>query len=148
MASVGTYLNFPRHTEEAFLFYQSVFGGQFSSDGIVRFRDAPPVEGAPPLEEADLDLVMHVGLPILNGHLLMGTDAPESMGFNVRTGNNCYICLSPDTRAETKQLFDGLSEGGKVEMELQDMFWGSYFGSLEDKYGVRWMFDCVENAQH
>jgi PhnB protein len=77
----------------------------------------------------------------------MGTDATESMGFKVRMGNNCYICLSPDTRPETKRLFDALSEGGKVEMELQDMFWGSYFGSFEDKYGVMWMFDCVEKVE-
>jgi PhnB protein len=98
------------------------------------------------LSEADKNLVMHVGLPILGGHLLMGTDAPESMGFSVKMGNNSYICLSPDSRAETKRLFDALSAGGKVDMELQDMFWGSYFGSCSDRFGVQWMFDCVEQA--
>jgi PhnB protein len=146
MASVGTYLNFPRHTEEAFTFYKSVFGGEFASNGIMRMGDIPAQDGAPPMDEADKNLVMHVALPILNGHLLMGTDAPESMGFAVRMGNNSYICLSPDTRAENKQLFDALAEGGKVEMELQDTFWGSYFGSLTDRYGVQWMFDCVEKV--
>ncbi len=146
MASVGTYLNFPRHTEAAFLFYKSVFGGEFSDDGIKRFSGIPPQEGTPPLDEADMNLVMHVGLPILGGHLLMGTDAPESMGFNVTMGNNNYICLSPDSKAETKRLFDALSAGGKVEMELQDAFWGSYFGSCSDQYGVLWMFDCVEKG--
>lgn len=146
MASVGTYLNFPRNTEEAFNFYKSVFGGEFTGDGIMRFGSMPPQEGAPPLAEADKNLVMHVGLPILGGHMLMGTDAPESMGFRVAMGNNSYICLSPDTRTETKRLFDALSTGGKVEMELQDMFWGSYYGSCTDKFGVQWMFDCAEKA--
>jgi PhnB protein len=86
---------------------------------------------------------MHVALPILSGHVLMGTDAPESMGFTVAQGNNVYICLQPDTRAETDRLFNALSEGGKVEMPLQEMFWGDYFGSCIDRFGVRWMFNCA-----
>lgn len=146
MASVGTYLNFPGNTETAFNFYRSVFGGEFTSDGITRFGDAPLEDGAPPMPEADKNLVMHVGLPILNGYLLMGADAPESMGFHVKMGNNSYICLSPDTRAETKRLFDALAAGGKVEMELQEMFWGSYYGTCADQFGVPWMFDCPEKV--
>jgi PhnB protein len=71
--------------------------------------------------------------------VLMGTDAPESMGFKVNMGNNMYINLEPDTRAEAKRLFGDLSAGGKIEMDLQDMFWGAYFGSLTDKFGVQWM---------
>ena len=141
MARVSTYLNFPRHTEEAFNFYRSVFGGEFIG-GINRFSDIPPTDGAPPLAEGDKNLVMHIALPILGGHMLMGTDAPESMGFTVNFGNNIYINLEPDTREETKKLFDGLSAGGKVTMDLQDMFWGDYFGSCTDKYGVQWMFNC------
>lgn len=141
MAKVSTYLNFPRNTEEAFNFYKSVFGGEFVG-GIQRFSSGPPQKDAPPMAEEDKNLVMHVGLPILGGHMLMGTDAPESMGFNVRPGNNMYINLEPDTRTETKRLFDALSEGGKVEMALQEMFWGDYFGSCTDKYGVQWMFNC------
>ena len=143
MARVNTYLNFPRNTEEAFNFYKSVFGGQFSGGGIARFRDIPPSDGAPPIAEKDKDLVMHVELPIVGGHVLMGTDAPESMGFNVNFGNNVHISLEPDTRAETKKLFDLLSKGGKITMELQDMFWGAYFGSCTDKFGVHWMFNCT-----
>ena len=87
---------------------------------------------------------MHIELPIVGGHVLMGTDAPESMGFTVNFGNNVYINLEPDSRAETKRLFDALSDGGEVEMELQDAFWGSYFGSCTDKYGIQWMFNCTE----
>ena len=144
MASVSTYLNFPRHTEEAFNFYKSVFGGEFFGGGIMRFRDIPDSPGNPPLAEEDKDLVMHVELRILDSHSLMGTDAPESMGFKVIYGNNSYINLQPDTRKETKRLFDKLGVGGKVSMDLQDMFWGDYFGSLTDKYGVQWMFNCGE----
>jgi PhnB protein len=103
----------------------------------------PPQDGQPPLAEADKDLVMHICLPILGGHRLMGTDAPESMGFSVQQGNNVYINLEPDTRAETERLFAALSEGGKVEMSLQDQFWGAYFGSCADKFGVKWMFNCM-----
>ena len=144
MAKVSTYLNFPRETEEAFNFYKSVFGGEFAGDGISRMGDVPPMEGMPPLAEEDKNLVMHVALPILGGHVLMGTDAPESMGFKVNMGNNVYINLEPDTREETKKLFDALSAGGTVTMDLQDMFWGDYFGSCTDKYGVQWMFNCTQ----
>ena len=146
MASVNTYLNFPRNTEDAFNFYRSVFGGEFVG-GISRFREIPPSEKTPPLPEEDKDLVMHIALPILNGHVLMGTDAPESMGFKVTFGNNVYISLHPDTREETRRLFKALSNGGKVEMELQDMFWGDYYGSCSDKYGVQWMFNCAEKSK-
>jgi PhnB protein len=144
MARVSTYLNFPRQTEEAFNFYKSVFGGEFN--GISRFSEVPPQEGAPEMPEADKNLVMHIELPILGGHVLMGTDAPESMGFTVNFGNNVFIMLEPDSREETDKLFGALSAGGKVTMELQDMFWGDYFGSCEDKYGVQWMFNCSKKA--
>ena len=94
------------------------------------------------MPEEDKNLVMHIELPILGGHVLMATDAPESMGFKVNFGNNIHINLEPDTKEETKKLFDALSAGGKVTMELQDMFWGAYFGSCTDKFGVQWMFNC------
>ncbi|RPI45511.1 MAG: VOC family protein [Bacteroidetes bacterium] len=145
MARVSTYLNFRNNTEAAFEFYRSVFGGEFEG-GISRFGDIPPSDDMPPLSEENKRYVMHVALPILGGHMLMGTDAPESMGFRVETGNNVYINLEPDTREETRRLYQALSAGGKVEMELQDMFWGGYYGSCTDKYGVHWMFNCQENA--
>ena len=141
MARVSTYLNFPRSTEAAFLFYQSIFGGEFEG-GIHRFKDIPPQPGQPPMADADKALVMHVVLLMLGGHRLMGTDAPDSMGFSVKHGNNVYINLEPDTRGETDRLFKALAEGGKVEMALTEMFWGDYFGSLTDKFGVQWMFNC------
>ena len=145
MARVSTYLNFPGTTEQAFAFYRSVFGGQFNGP-IHRFGEAPAAPGQPPLSEADKNLVMHIELPILAGHVLMGTDAPASMGFSVVHGNNVHINLEPDTRAETDRLFKALSVGAKVDMPLQDMFWGAYFGSLTDRFGIRWMLNCTGKA--
>ena len=143
MGKVGTYLNFPRNTEEAFNYYKSIFGGEFQGGKIMRFGEAPPDPASPPMAEADKNLVMHVGLPILDGYQLMGTDAPESMGFKVVTGNNVHISLEPETRAEAKRLFDALSKGGKVTMDLQDTFWGAYYGSCTDKFGIQWMINCL-----
>ncbi len=144
MARTSTYLNFPRNTEEVFNFYKSVFGGEFSGNGIARFGDFPPAEGMPPLAEKDKNLIMHIELPILGGHVLMATDAPESMGFNVNMGNNVHIMLEPDTKEDTKNLFEDLSAGGRITMDLQDMFWGAYYGACTDKFGVQWMFNCNE----
>ena len=145
MARTNTYLNFARNTEEAFTFYKSVFGTEFVN-GLMRFGDIPPQEGQPAMSEADKNLVMNVQLPILGGHLLMGTDAPESMGFQVNQGNNIYISLEPDTRAEADRLFAALAAGGKVDMPMQDMFWGDYYGSLTDKFGIQWMINCSSKS--
>lgn len=145
MSSVTLYLNFPRSTEAAFNFYREVFGGEFEGD-IARMGDVPTMEGQLVLAEEDKNLVMHVCLPILDGFKLMGTDAPPSMGFTVTMGNNMFINLLTDTRAETDDLFAKLSAGGVVEMPMQEMFWGDYFGSLTDKFGMKWMFNCSEKA--
>lgn len=143
MARTCTYLNFPRNTEEVFLFYRSVFGTEFVDNGISRYSEIPQQEGAPSMTEEDKNLVMHVELPILGGHILMGSDAPESMGFQVQFGNNIAINLEPDTRADTKGLFDALSAGGKVTTDLQEMFWGAYFGACTDQFGIQWTFNCM-----
>jgi PhnB protein len=140
MARTSTYLNFNRNTEEAFLFYKEVFKTDFIGE-IKRMGEVPPQDGQPPLSDEDKNLVMNVSLPILDGHLLMGTDAPESMGFKVKFGNNIYISLEPDTKEETERLFQLLSADGKIETDLQDMFWGAYYGSCTDKFGVQWMFN-------
>lgn len=144
MSRVSTYLNFSRNTEEVFLFYKSVFGTEFDG-GIMRMGDMPQ-EGQLPIAEADKHLVMHVSLPILGGHMLMGTDAPESMGFTNKQGNNFFINLEPDTLAETKSLLAELSEGGEVTTPLEKMFWGAYYGSCTDKFGIQWMFNCTEKV--
>ncbi len=147
MATVNIYLNFPGNTEEAFLFYRSVFGTEFYGEGVMRFKDVPPSDNMPPLSKETGNKVMHVGLPVLGGHLIMGSDACKEMGFKVNMGNNVYINLQPDTREETRKLFGALSQGGKIEQELQDMFWGDYFGSCIDKFGVMWMFNCSEKQE-
>ncbi len=141
MARVSTYLNFPGTTEQAFQFYREVFGTEFAGP-IARFSDAP-AHPDHPLSEADQQLVLHIELPILGGHLLMGTDSVESMGMKIVSGNQVHINLEPDTRDEAKRLFEALTEGGSVEMPLQDMFWGAYFGSLTDRYGIHWMVNCA-----
>ena len=142
MARTSTYLNFMGNTEEAFGFYSKVFQTEISAP-IQRMGDVPAGAGMPALTEAEKKMVMHVELPILAGHVLMGTDALESMGHALVFGTNVSISLEPDTRDEAKRLFDQLGAGGKVTMELQDMFWGALFGSVTDKYGVQWMVNCA-----
>ena len=98
------------------------------------------------MPEADKNLVMHVELTLIGGHVLMGTDAPESMGFTVRQGNNVHINLEPDTRAEADRLFTALSVDGEVITPMQEMFWGAYFGSFTDQFGVNWLVNCLAKA--
>jgi PhnB protein len=138
---VSTYVNFPGNTEEAFLFYRSVFKTEFIQ-GMQRFRDIPPSPDAPNLPENIKDMILHVELPMLGGHVLMGTDAPKEMGFELISGNNMHINLEPSSREETDRIFHALSEGGNVTMPLMDMFFGAYYGSCTDKYGINWMVHC------
>lgn len=140
MTKAYVYLNFTDQTEAAFLFYQSVFGTEFEG-GIRRFGDMPPQEGMPPLPEEAKNLVLHVSLPIAEGYKIMGSDAPVQMGFTVQKGNNLYISLDVDSREEADRLFQGLSVNGKVEMPMSDMFWGAYWGSFTDQFGVKWMIN-------
>lgn len=142
-ARVCSYLNFPGNTEEAFLFYKSVFKTEFAGRGIQRFGDLPAHAGHPPVADNVKKMILHVELPITANHILMGTDAPKEMGFTLTQGNNMHISLEPETRAEAKRIFDELSAGGNVTMALQEMFWGAYFGSFTDKYGINWMVNCL-----
>ena len=142
MPSLNPYLNFNGNTEEAFKFYQSVFGGELS---IQRFKDTPEAGNMP---EADRNKVMHVMLPIGKGNMLMATDALESMGQKLTVGNNFYISIDTESQQEADRLFKGLSAGGKVEMEMQKTFWGSYFGMFADKFGIQWMVSYTERRQN
>ena len=136
MPKLNPYLNFAGNTEEAFKFYQSVFGGELK---IVRFKDMP-MEGVT-MSKSDQSKIMHISLQLGPDSGLMASDAPESMGFKVVQGNNNYICISPDSKAEADKLFKGLSAGGKVEMPLADQVWGDYYGSFTDKFGICWMIN-------
>ncbi len=142
MASAALYLNFPGTTEEAFVFYRSVFGGEFSP--IQRFGETP---GVPELPENDRNKIMHMSLPITKEVVLHGTDALKSMGQNLTQGNNFYIMLEVESKEEAQKYYNALSVGGKDEMPLQDTFWGAYFGSFTDKFGVQWMIDFEQTPQ-
>lgn len=133
MKAINPYLNFPGNAEEAFIFYRSVFGGEFSA--LRRFGEVPGCE----VSSADRDKIMHIALPLPNGAALMGTDACASMGHQLRVGNNFYLTLETDSEAETLALFASLSAGGKIEMPPQKMFWGALFGMCADRYGIQWM---------
>ncbi len=133
MAAVGTYLFLPGTTEEAFEFYKSAFGTEYAGDGLMRYSDAPDNAGVP---DDRAHMVMHVGLPILGGHMLMGTDSHDHSA-----GNNVTIMLMPDSREEADDLFAKLSENGSDLQPMDDMFWGDYWGSFTDKFGIGWQID-------
>ena len=135
MATLNPYLNFPGNTEEAFKFYKSVFGGDFAG-GIFRFTDVP---GTEKISDSDRNKVMHIALPIGKGNMLMATDALESMGHKVIPGNNVHLSIEANSKEEADKIFNGLSEGGKVTTPIADAFWGAYFGSILDKFGINWM---------
>lgn len=140
MIKVNIYLNFPGNTEEAFNFYKSVFGGEF--DYLVRFKDMPMDDFKIPDE--DKNKIMHIGLPIGKDAVLMATDTLESIGQKLIPGNNYSISVHPDSREEADRIFKALSAGGKIEMPLEDAFWGDYFGSFTDKFGIQWMVNYSE----
>jgi len=137
MTRVNVYLNFAGNAEEAFEFYRSVFGGEFTT--VVRFKDMP-MEGVS-IPDEDRSKIMHVGLPMGDGQVLMASDALSSLGQQVTMGNNAYVSLHPDSREEADRLFQELSAGGEVEMPIADQAWGDYFGSFKDRFGVQWMIN-------
>jgi PhnB protein len=137
MFKLNSYLNFNGNTEEAFLFYKSVFGGEF--EAFSRFSDAPDTPGMAALPAADKSKVMHVSLPIGNGMRLMGTDVLPAMGHKPAEGNNVSLSLAPETEDEARRLYAALSDGGDIEVPLEDMFWGALFGMVTDKFGIKWM---------
>ncbi len=134
MKSINPYLNFSGNTEEAFNFYKSVFGGDFSM--LQRFKDTPE---AGKISDEEKEKLMHVSLPIGKGNILMGTDALESQGWKLTFGNNFSLAAETESKEEADKIFKGLSEGGQVTMPLADTFWGAYFGMTKDKFGIQWM---------
>ena len=138
---LNPYLNFDGNAEEALTFYESVFGG-------VRFvQRGDQAPGHDQLPENEKKRVIHVSIPLGDGQFLMASDIFPSMGHVLHVGNNNYISVAPDSRQEADRLFNGLSAGGKVEMPMADMFWGDYFGSFEDKFGVKWMINFSNKGQ-
>lgn len=139
MLGVKVYLNFDGETERAMEFYKSVLGGEFQQ--LTRFSEMP---GGEQLSEAERERLMHVTLVLKDGLELMASDTLPSMGHVVNKGNNFSISLHPESREEAERIFRGLSAEGTVEMELQDTFWGAYFGSFRDKFGIGWMINLTQ----
>lgn len=144
MTSVNCYLNFNGNCEEAFNHYRSVFGGEFSYVG--RYKDMPPQEGMPPMDEQTGSKIMHMSLPISKETMLMGSDAGGDWAPSILVGNNVAISIGTDSKENADRLFNGLSAGGKVTMPMGETFWGDYFGMFVDKFGINWMVSY--NAAH
>jgi PhnB protein len=141
MKAINPYLNFSDNCEEAFDFYRSVFGGEFSAQ--MRFKEVP---AEAQMDASEGEKIMHIALPVGQGTILMGSDRPAAMG-PVTTGDNSSISISTDSEAEATRVFNGLSAGGQVTMPLEKAFWGSYFGMLTDKFGIQWMVSYDDDQQ-
>jgi PhnB protein len=141
MATINPHINFNGNAEEAFTFYKSVFGGEFTK--ITRLKDLSGPEF--PVAENDANKILYIALPI-GKNVLIGNDIPESMGRVNENENRSKISISVESREEADRLFSGLSEGGTIEMPIDDSPWGSYFGMFRDKFGIEWMveFDLIQ----
>ncbi|ULQ57115.1 VOC family protein [Flavihumibacter rivuli] len=136
MASINPHVNFNGNAEEAFHFYKSVFGGEFSK--LVRFKDL--ASEAFPVAAHEANKIMHIALPIGNS-ILMANDVPEILGRTNENENRSKIVVRAESKAEADKLFNGLSAGGQTEMPIADSPWGTYFGMFRDKYGIEWMVE-------
>lgn len=145
MALINPHVNFNGNAEEAFTFYKSVFGGEFTK--VVRFKDIASPEF--PVSEKEENNIMHIALPIGKSNVLMGNDVPEILGKVNENENRSKISISTESKEEADKLFNGLSAGGKIEFPIADSPWGSYFGMFRDKYGIEWMveFDPEYNGK-
>ena len=141
MAQINPFIHFNGNAEEAFTFYQSVFGGTFTR--LLRFKDMP---GGPHsfIAEGESDKIMQIVLPIGNNHVLMGSDVPNFMGRANEEENRSKINVSAESKEEADIIFNGLSAGGQIEMPISESPWGSYFGMFRDKYGIEWMVEYDE----
>lgn len=140
MTTVNVYITFNGNCEEAFRFYQSIFGGEFTQ--FSRFNEMPPSEDGQGMPDDQKNRIMHVSLPISNETAIMGSDTGGEWAASFIAGNNFSVSINVDSRAEADKIFNGLSQGGHVTMPLSDTFWGSYFGMCTDKFGINWMMSC------
>ena len=141
MALINPHINFNGNAEEAFMFYRSVFGGEFAK--IIRFKDMASPEF--PMDEKEGNKIMHIALPIGEHNMLMANDVPEFMGRVNEEENRSKIVINAASKEEADQLFNGLSAGGAIEMPIEDSPWGTYFGMFRDQYGIEWMVDYDPN---
>jgi len=143
--TVNVYLNFDGNCEQAFNFYKSVFGGNFSYVG--RYKDMPPQNGMP-IPASEAKKIMHVSLPISKETILMGCDMMSGMGQQFTPGNNFMVSVTASSRQEADRIFKALAKGGRVTMPMADMFWGSYFGMAADKFGIQWTISYDQNPMN
>lgn len=141
MAIINPHVNFNGNAEEAFTFYKSVFGGEFSK--IIRFKDL--ASDAFKIPEKEENKIMHITLPIGNGSMLMANDVPEFMGRTNENENRSKIVVNTASKEEADKIFNGLSAGGQIEGPIGDTPWGTYFGCFRDKYGIEWMVEFDPN---
>jgi PhnB protein len=141
MAIINPHINFNGNAEEAFQFYQSVFGGEFAK--VIRFKDMASDEF--PIPEKEENKIMHIALPIGKSNMLMGNDVPEIMGKTNENENRSKIVIQTESKEEAAKLFNGLTVGGQIEMPIEDSPWGTYFGMFRDKYGIEWMVEFDPN---
>ena len=143
MPSVNVYLTFNGNCEEAFEFYRSVFGGEFSYVG--RFKDMPSSPENDAFKEQASNKIMHISLPISKETMIMGSDTGGEWAAGFTQGNNFSISINADSKEEADRIFNSLSTDGKVTMPLADTFWGDYFGMFTDRYGINWMMSYNQN---
>ncbi len=124
MALINPHINFNGNAEEAFTFYKSVFGGEFTK--VIRFKELASPEF--PVAEKEENKIMHIALPIGKSNMLMANDVPEIMGRVNENENRSKISISAESKEEADKLFNGLSAGGQIEGPIGDSPWGSYFG--------------------
>lgn len=138
MVTINPYINFNGNAEEAFMFYQSVFGGELS--GIIRFKDIASDEF--PVPENEAHKIMRITLPVGN-NVLIANDVPESMGRVSENENRSKIAITAESKEEADRIFHGLSAGGTVEMPMSESPWGTSFAMLRDKYGIEWTVEYI-----
>ena len=143
MPAIHPHINFNGNAEAAFTFYQSVFGGSFSS--LVRFKDM--VGAGFSVADHEAHKIMHIALPIGPQHLLMGNDVPEMLGTVNEREHRSKIVISATSKEEAERLFHGLSAGGSIEMPLDQSPWGAYFGMFRDQFGIEWMVEFEEKKE-
>ena len=142
MALINPHINFNGNAEEAFTFYKSVFGGEFTK--VIRFKELASPEF--PVAKKEENKIMHIALPICKTNVLMANDVPEFLGRVNENEHRSKISVSAESKEEADKLFNGLSAGGKVEMPIADSPFGSYFGMFADKYGIEWMVNFDPNS--
>ena len=135
MKTINPWINFNGNAEEAFNFYKSVFGGEFTK--IVRFKDLTGAEFS--AEEGNK--IMMISLPISGTNMLVGNDVPEFMGKVNENENRSKIYVTLDNKEEAEKIFNGLSAGGQIDGPMGDSPWGTFAGMFRDKYGIEWIIE-------